>query len=106
MADEETQETQKVYEGGRLLVLNDYGVIQPGLNDWLVPGESYDLRAWVPVKAVSFRLTPSADGRSWRCSPTLPKLLAQLDLPVPDHLSNEEQAVLLVFPAPVPPPQK
>lgn len=105
MADEETQETQKAYEGGRLLVLNDYGVIQPGLNDWLVPGESYDLRAWVPVKAVSFRLTPSADGRSWRCSPTLPKLLAQLDLPVPDHLSNEEQAVLLVF-APVQPPQK
>ena len=104
MADEEAQETQKAYEGGRLLVLNDYGVIQPKLNEWLVPGESYDLCAWVPVKAVPFRLRPAKDGRSWRCDPTIPKLLEQLDLPVPDHLSNEEQAVLLVFPAP--PPQK
>ena len=106
MADEETQEVQAAFEGGRLLVLNDYGVIQPKLNEWLVPGESYDLCAWVPVKAVPFRLTPAKDGRSWRCDPTIPKLLEQLDLPVPDHLSNEEQAVLLVFPAPVPPPQK
>ena len=102
MATEETQEVQAAYEGGRLLVLNDYGVIQPKLNEWLVPGESYDLCAWVPVKAVTFRLTPAKDGRSWRCDPTIPRLLEQLGLPVPDHLSNEEQAVLLVFPAPPP----
>ena len=103
------------------MVLNDYGVVHPdpvvrkpdGIdignsdlpwrgNDWQILGESYDLLAWVPTRAVRFRLTPSAEGRFWRCRPTIPKLL-DLGVAVPPALSNEGQAVLLVFPAP---PQK
>ena len=106
--------TDRMDEGGRLLVLNDYGVVHPDPvvrdddlpwqgNGWLTVGESYDLLAGVPTRAVRFQLTPSADGRFWRCRPTIPKLLDSLGVAVPPALSNEKQAVLLVFPAP---PQK